>query len=793
MKFYDEDLLLSLDQDNNKIKYARITSLSSENNMPLESIEGKVTQGSINIDGTSAVRHSCSLTIMAQEFNYSTYLWSFKTRFRLEIGLWSTKINDIVWFDQGIFIVSSFNTSRSTNNFTISISGKDKMCLLNGEMGGTLNASTDFGTIEEETEEGVWSIKKIPIKQIIQNVVHYYGNEPLYNIIIEDLDSYGLELLEYRGEKPLYLYYNYDDEDKKIINIFLEDNDLTFFYLNEEQDRIQISLSEINDNTDYNFFTSLVDTLHGNLQNVTPVYFSPSDKNRYGLIKIEYGEAVGYRTTDLVYAGDLITNIGESLTSVLDKIKNMLVEFEYFYNNDGQFVFRKKPSFINTLWNFSVDTTEETVPYQYMTNYSQLYYLPNFKLTTSFNTTPNIQNIKNDYSIWGERTTASGQKVPIHLRYAIDQKPTKYTTIKVEKSIIDEYNKKYNTKLEYEYDLDSKKWVWKHKDNFTPNITYSVSEKCDWREVIYQMALDYFRFNWLDDFEYRVGLANSHFPMGRTGYEHYYTDLQGFWRQLYNPTVEDGMKKVKEQKESKNEILSTKKEDLDKIKSYQEQLSFLIETETIKNYKNYLDEAYNNLTAEITQLELEIIDLENTYEDYQQFNTITYWHSNVTKQPQQLNFWFDFLDTDSEIGLYSIKNIGQKIKTINENSIQALYYKETPEIIFINSDEEKRNDISLEAFSFITIPNYEQLFTISGQGKSAKDRLDELLTTHTCEAENVSITTIPMYYLEPNMRVTLQDEKTGLSGEYNISKLTIPLVYNGTMSITASKAYDAIT
>jgi hypothetical protein len=37
----------------------------------------------------------------------------------------------------------------------------------------------------------------------------------------------------------------------------------------------------------------------------------------------------------LVYPGDLIANVGESITSVLDKIKNMLAEFEYFYNLDG--------------------------------------------------------------------------------------------------------------------------------------------------------------------------------------------------------------------------------------------------------------------------------------------------------------------------------------------------------------------------------------------------------------------------------------------------------------------------
>jgi hypothetical protein len=59
----------------------------------------------------------------------------------------------------------------------------------------------------------------------------------------------------------------------------------------------------------------------------------------YYVAKVKYGQTAGYRMTDLTFAGDLICNVGESITSVLDKIKNMLSEFEYFYDLDGQFVF----------------------------------------------------------------------------------------------------------------------------------------------------------------------------------------------------------------------------------------------------------------------------------------------------------------------------------------------------------------------------------------------------------------------------------------------------------------------
>ena len=60
-------------------------------------------------------------------------------------------------------------------------------------------------------------------------------------------------------------------------------------------------------------------------------------------------DVAGYRITDLIYPDDLIANIGENLTNMLDKIKNLLGDFEYFYDVDGKFIFqRKKTVWINT-------------------------------------------------------------------------------------------------------------------------------------------------------------------------------------------------------------------------------------------------------------------------------------------------------------------------------------------------------------------------------------------------------------------------------------------------------------
>jgi hypothetical protein len=84
------------------------------------------------------------------------------------------------------------------------------------------------------------------------------------------------------------------------------------------------------------------------------------------------------------------------------------------------------------------------------------------------------------------------------------------------------------------------------------------------------------------------------------------------------------------------------------------------------------------------------------------------------------------------------------------------------------------------------------LFTISSTRKSAKDQMEEMLYNYSYCIESVTIQAVPVYYLEPNTRISVRDSNSGIDGEYIISKLTIPLKYNGTMSITATKAVESI-
>jgi hypothetical protein len=159
------------------------------------------------------------------------------------------------------------------------------------------------------------------------------------------------------------------------------------------------------------------------------------------------------------------------------------------------------------------------------------------------------------------------------------------------------------------------------------------------------------------------------------------------------------------------------------------------------------------------------------------------------KDLNSYNFWFDFLDTSGELSQFSVKNIGHRSKVVNDTNVKSIFYRETPSILYAETPPEEGEE---SGYFYIQVPNEKEMFTISARGKSAEDRLKELLYQHGYCSESVSITSIPIYYLEPNSRIYISDSKTGIEGEYIVSKLTIPLAYNGTMSITATKAAETI-
>ena len=357
-------------------------------------------------------------------------------------------------------------------------------------------------------------------------MIHKYANEPLHNIIVNDLDQTGLELLDYQGENDLYLF---KDVQSGLFENVVFDGDIIRYdmYGNEVN---------IKDLTDLE-----LDTLSSNYINKTAKKIKNTnslfDKTYYTVVKCSYGSVVGYRVTDLTYPDQLVANVGDTVTSILDKLVKMLGDYEYFYDLEGRFVFQRKLTYINTSFNSITKTSEEReatytgyirsqksnlangleVNQEVTTSQlSETFYSESMKTIsqikysfiggttiTTFNNTPNISNLKNDYAIWGkQKSNSNGKDNLIHLRCAIDIKPSSY-----------------------------KAW----------DGTIYTTNQWDWRELIYQMAIDYLDHNHDDDFEVVLYQNNPQYKFGRTGYEQYYEDMIEFWRYLYDPTTTDNV------------------------------------------------------------------------------------------------------------------------------------------------------------------------------------------------------------------------------------------------------------
>lgn len=904
----DKEFLKKLDLDKKKTIFARITALNLDEN-PIDRIEGKVTGGSINIDGSSSVRRTINLSMIAHEININDYYWGLKAKIKIDIGLENrvdNKYDDIIWFKQGMFILTGFNTSQTTNNYTISLSGKDKMCLLNGDCGGSLPFSVDFGKQQIEIQDHVevgqvsqiefaageyytaikdndtitgyelattwdpeaiyyqkvsnWEYVRPTLKTIIREAVHQYGHEKYSNIIINDLDDKALELLEYRGEEDLFVFsHNGIYDDVKLEHELFKDG----WKVTSDPEGLQTLAA----NSDL-FLLNDYKYVWDNENNCTS-----SIIRRYS-----FGDAVGYQATDLIYTGELVSSLGESLTSILDKIKNMLgSDYEYFYDLDGHFVFQKTKTYINTSWNTIMSDDDGT---QYavdaLAESSYTYSFEDSVLITAFNNNPNLTAIKNDYAIWGQRTGANGETLPIHTRYAIDKKPISYTTIEMTELDVE----RAKAALPQLFPLDKEKYI-------QDSITYSQANGDDWREIIYRMASDYYKFNQLDDFYKRIIQANGDlYLFGETGYEQYYEDIQGFWRQLFNPdatatwtysTVPDEVKyekvetpsrlgiiekkyyilKDKETPESPDEYqLATawdetttyytkleinikihltawscdfylskerleqeKKEipgKIDKIK-YQYTKVGAIAQEAFKEDAYYVRDGYASFILATEWKENEIYYTLVSLTDQQIADDIAaiekqidnnlavkdeylFWNMNVVRNPGLLNFWIEFLDTNGSINKYAVKIIGDRAKAVNDTKITSINFREVPTILFMDNAADVDDYLFTGYYRCVLADKDIKLdrdddkidFTISARGKSTKDVLDTMLYNYSYCPESVSITSLPVYYLEPNTRILIYDENSKINGEYIMTKYTLSLTYNGTMSITATKAAERL-
>lgn len=357
---YDEAILQALDSQRIRTSKARISLLSFDDNI-IDEITGSLTSGTITVNGAAAVRRTLSLTMRASydDIENINNIISINKKIKVEVGCLYK--DETYWFPCGIFIISSANSARSTSGLNITIQGKDKMATLDGTAGGTLPASVSFHEqYVVDTEENL-TIEYPTIFNIIQEAVVHYGGENINNVEINDVPDTAKLLLKWNGNSPLYL--------------------------KQQGNSYEFTLTK------------------------------PSGSFQ----EFSAGDDVCYEETPFTYPGELIMNAGQTVVNVLDKIVSTLGNYEYYYDLDGKFIFQQKKNYQDIQ-----SPLQDLTALDYLTSYSneQTQWSINDATTiTAINKTPKYDNIKNDYIVWGTRSTESGGEVEIRYHLVIDEKP----------------------------------------------------------------------------------------------------------------------------------------------------------------------------------------------------------------------------------------------------------------------------------------------------------------------------------------------------------------------------------
>ena len=569
----------------------------------------------------------------------------------------------ILWFPQGTFVIITPNISHNTNGINISLTLHDKMALLNGECGGTLPASIIFHQVQDIDENGQIYIRQPTIYQIIQQLVNHFGGQQLGKIIISDVDDKIKKVMKWTGSTPLYLYQSLQN---------------------------------------------------GQLQNHFSTNYNDAKKGTGTIKTFQYGEDVGYILTDFIYPGQLISNAGDTIVTILDKIKNMLGNYEYFYDIDGNFRFQQIKNYLNT--SYSTFKINEIQANNYLVDYSggkTVYTFTDADIITAFSNSPQYQQIKNDFIIWGKRQTTEGKEVPIRYHLAIDSKPPTGNKYKVfffvdpddgitkakkpvqftnrnsfpEKGEVGNYYLAADTAFIYKWAPDVQTY------EKTPYTIETVTAK-DYRTQLYM-----------------AGIASQ--PFGYNS-NYYYTELKNQWPKLYNMRG---------------------------------------------NNPGFLDEVLN--------------------------------------QPSNIDFFLDLIDTNSALAQLSVNNIGRRTVVLVDDAVNCIFEPDNPDIVIIQTGTLDTNKIREECENrkqeYVQVKS--ELYSLLANGgalRSAYEQVRKELYQYTNYNEQVSLTTLPIYYLEPNIRITIRDVQSGIYGDYMIKSFSLPLDVNGTMSISCTKAIERI-
>ncbi len=738
----DVNFLNKIYGQHNRTNYVLITSLDW-NERPIKEVQGKITAGTININGDSSVRRTANLSIkvLDDDSNYLDLnnLFAINKKIFIETGFNNgfTHLGDsyyssypIIWFPFGTFIIQTYSITHDSSGIMINLTLGDKMCLLNGTAGGTIPASTNFESYDTLGPDGDLHTEFIRINQLIPELVNHFGKEDLNKIIVNDIDDKIKKVMRWTGVNPLFLWLN--NSDKRNV-----------------------------------FYT----TINGSPENLG---LSSSDWTRRQIL---FNYDAGYTYVDFVYPGELTGAAGDSVCTILDKIKNTLGNYEYYYDVFGNFIFQEIKNYVNvsewrTYYQDALKDNDGHLDYRYEPRLdTAVYNFNDSKFVISYNNSPKFEMIKNDFIVWGVRKGTDNTSYPCCYHLAIDKRPVlteDYSNpipICFDTSVDDRIKRCYDIKGIYT-DLATLKE--KHPQGIVGEYYYINNAT---EGGVYTWISDIARYNTLLN-----NLKSAGTPVSSSDNSYISAEVNaGYVKMELATYYPAGAFTIPGPDENDNPQTNWRN-----ILYFQGVFQAAQGLDT--NY--YWAELYNEWPK--------IYDIENND-----------WYEGVLDSPSSLDWWLDLIDNDAELNKFSVDAIGRRSYAKTDSQCNCVFEPDIPDIIMVNVGN--REDL-IDSRSAMTQQQLTELGLIptqvseavyesvieGGIFNSCYQHIRQILTDYTSYNESISLTCLPIYHLEPNTRVFFNDPEIGIYGDYIINTISYTLGNTGTMTINAKKCIEKI-
>lgn len=764
-------------------------AILNQDDLPLKEITGYVTGGSISVSSSSLIRRTGSLSlvtnpyeteaIMLHEVTNINNLISLNKRVAVEVGIKNIGgqylDTDIFWFPLGVYTITNPSVTHDASGIKISLKLNDKMSLLNGTEGGTIPIATILSPYEDRmpqhiistpvmNADGTWSetssypLVQTPIADLIPDLITTYSSIPQSQIVIDNIPR--------RIRNKMYWGGSVERDPQRLYDV--------------------LYLYTITQGSQTTWYASL--------------YGAPAAAKECYVFDVN--DTIGYCYTDLVYPEQLASNNKDNVAAILSKIRDKIGNYEFYFDVDGIFHFREIRNNLNQ-GSAEADILS-ALDDKYLSNMMNehqgiAYDLTNSHYISSYVNNPNYLKVKNDITVWASGTS---DKLPRRYHLIIDiPEPFhayEYTTYQDESGVIRARDVSISTSGFQPLDIRMNMYLYylycyekEQEDGVKSGVGHSK---------LAQELIDF----WPTIYDVRPG-ANTFLSEDYETFNYYFDMIDATQAIAHQDLAQLAIKNIGQ----RDIVLEDKYSNCLFATSTELNINFVKDEGEYYLFHRGNTSSSTPLQFVLTQRQQDIGNSEAVQILYEEVHngecvyTTTYsLTGSVLKQNNEylITTPTAFFTSPISMVFTNDESAGRIVCSLNDTTDAQVLQRTLGEqdiiriiITFPNRNQTAKNECTTYAHPYIVVaPDIYDHLKLGYKLTPASEYVRSVLHEYIGYNNSITLTSIPLYHLDVNSRISVEDDASDIHGDYIIQSLTIPLDLSGKMTINATKAVERI-